>query len=229
MIMEATTSTQVFHLFPKLTPELRTMIWEATFEPRIVALDYTKKHGFCTDETPPVALQVNHEACEIALKHYSLCFGNIFDTRVTYFNFILDTLYLQEDFHDYTQSLIMSLGPEEVKSLERIAIHAEIRDGAGPNPPFEVWDILHGALKRLPSLNSVTLVEYLFEDECNPEAGHNPPPKRQFIYDQFPANFAHLCEEIPTVCTHEVNRIASCCHLIKYGPCETCFEKYRVE
>lgn len=211
------------------------MAWRATFEPRIIAVDYTKKHGFYTNEPPPVALQVNHEARDIALKHYSPCFGNIFDERVTYFNYKLDTLlYFHEDFHDYTQSLITSLGPEEVKGLERIAIHEEISEGSVDDTlTFEVWDVLRAAVKRFPALKSVEFVDYIHPDaedlEVDLAGKRNHPPRCQIIHGQYPRHFGHHYKKhfIEKCGCDDCGNHDYCEDTLRFGRCDTCYEEPR--
>jgi hypothetical protein len=68
-----------FHLFPELPPEIRLQVWEASFprpryqgplnpiEPR---LSMRRRRGPFRED--PVALKVNKESREVALRHYTL-------------------------------------------------------------------------------------------------------------------------------------------------------------
>lgn len=94
-----------FHKFPKLPTELRLKIWKATFpRPRVIALDCMDEyspgnfglrwHPSSFPPPTPVALQVNSESREEALKSYKLCFeSSNSETRTTrkiYVNFAED-------------------------------------------------------------------------------------------------------------------------------------------
>ncbi|KAF4624980.1 hypothetical protein G7Y89_g13186 [Cudoniella acicularis] len=92
--MDRTTETP--SRFNDLPIELRLDIWEATFEPRTVILEFVS--GADTSFKPltpnPSALWINRESREIALKRYRKVF-KIATTKAVYFNSDIDSLAVQ--------------------------------------------------------------------------------------------------------------------------------------
>jgi hypothetical protein len=113
--------------FSTLPAELRTVIWEATFVPRIlhITIEQCGRHmhpqppnpGPCTIRTrcvnhqrrlkalgrPPIALQVCYESRTVALKHYKPSFHSLAVSQddtfksFIYFNPELDTVHIAYD------------------------------------------------------------------------------------------------------------------------------------
>jgi hypothetical protein len=93
-----------FSLFPRLSREIRAMIWFYTITPAIV---YTKPVGNKSPERPrkqenPCLLQMCHESRTAGLQQYKLAS----DINKTYVNFDLDTIYIN---YDGSSSLINHL------------------------------------------------------------------------------------------------------------------------
>jgi len=99
-------TTKMFTIFSNLPSELRVKIWQQACSPRTVTLTYTTSTSSFTSTTPPpTLLSVSHEAREEALRIYTLSFGTPSQPPKTYFNPLLDTLYLprhQEMGYDET-------------------------------------------------------------------------------------------------------------------------------
>ncbi|PVH83460.1 hypothetical protein DL98DRAFT_412676 [Cadophora sp. DSE1049] len=96
----------MFTVFPNLPSELRIKIWQQACYPRTVTLTYTSSTSSFTSSTPPpTLLSVTHESRDEALRIYTLSFGTTSQSPRTYFNPLLDTLYLprhQEMGYDET-------------------------------------------------------------------------------------------------------------------------------
>ncbi|TGO49835.1 hypothetical protein BOTNAR_0415g00010 [Botryotinia narcissicola] len=84
-----------FHLFPKLLPELRILVWRYACTTRTVEVRYDPTIDRCRSITPPPAiLQANHESRTEALRVYTLSFGTKTSESRIYFNPYIDVLYL---------------------------------------------------------------------------------------------------------------------------------------
>ncbi|RAL65331.1 hypothetical protein DID88_000899 [Monilinia fructigena] len=88
-----------FRLFPKLSPELRLMIWATAADDRqIVRIkpcseDWSGEEGFLADYTMPVVLHVCQDSRNEALKKYAVIFGGILRNPI-YFNYHRDFVTL---------------------------------------------------------------------------------------------------------------------------------------
>ncbi|KAI9649775.1 hypothetical protein NHQ30_002356 [Ciborinia camelliae] len=84
-----------FHLFPKLLPELRILVWRYACTTRTVEVRYDPTIDRCRSTTPPPAiLQANHESRIESLRIYSLSFATKTSDPRIYFNPYIDVLYL---------------------------------------------------------------------------------------------------------------------------------------
>ncbi|KAK6600444.1 hypothetical protein H4I96_07770 [Botrytis cinerea] len=84
-----------FHLFPKLLPELRILVWRYACTTRTVEVRYDPTIDRCRSITPPPAiLQANHESRTEALRVYTLSFATKTSEPRIYFNPYIDVLYL---------------------------------------------------------------------------------------------------------------------------------------
>jgi hypothetical protein len=109
-------SPREFVFFPRLSTELRLMIWVFAIPgPRTITIFAQREsyvlnsdgHGACNPSIPakpdskaPALLHVTRESRGVALKFYSLVFKEHLNKRPVYFRFATDTLYM-ENWHAF--------------------------------------------------------------------------------------------------------------------------------
>jgi hypothetical protein len=128
-----------FTPFPKLPIELRLRIWKFTLPgPRILEVAYCEagsdsdmpeKFGVAT--RPPVALRVCRESRREASRFYTLSFGSENWASKIYFDFSIDTLYLNcltigQDGVDIERFLREAEGIENVRTIAACLLTCDI-------------------------------------------------------------------------------------------------------
>lgn len=130
------TNIDAFHLFPRLPIELRLLIWEASFTPRIhrhAVFTKNRRLGNFNSSTvaslnAPVTLQVNQEARQFTLRQYKRLHHRVLGPshRPFFFNPKIDTLQALDgkglfNFSNLRKNWI-SLAVTYLKCAERIML-----------------------------------------------------------------------------------------------------------
>ncbi|KAK0101353.1 hypothetical protein ONS95_006528 [Cadophora gregata] len=181
-------SHETFPQFNSFPIELRRMIWQATFVPRIVeilASEYCTA-GFFSQATLPVAFCVSKESREEAKKHYKLSFGSFLQPAKIYFNFNIDTLYIDVALEeDGLHRLFGILKQDELSRIKHVAIDEAYLDAEDPDrvvPPSPMTAGLRMALKAMTSLKEVTVVREIEDDSQNWHQGRVPKVQIKFCH-----------------------------------------------
>lgn len=159
-----------FHPFPRLPPEIRGIIWRATIEPRLVYLrKYVERvrlsdrvwsdksiddeliiglpflpmqYSFASPSTLLIP-DVCHEAREVIQKTHSKAFGSSTSSPRTWFDFELDTLYLDWRCANHYRRNRDAFGPWDIgtsdtSKVSRLALLDG--NGSGQNPWIYPYD-----------------------------------------------------------------------------------------
>lgn len=89
--MESASALFTFLPFHRLPVELRLKIWRQAIEPRVVHIEWSRRHRHCVSGDIPAILQVSREARIEGLKTYRPRFNTWKSASPVYFNFELDT------------------------------------------------------------------------------------------------------------------------------------------
>ncbi|TGO20945.1 hypothetical protein BPAE_0254g00090 [Botrytis paeoniae] len=149
-----------FHLFPKLLPELRILVWRYACTTRTVEVRYDPTIDRCRSITPPPAiLQANHESRTEALRVYTLSFGTKTSEPRIYFNPYIDVLYLprhramgyDETLRDFRTFLNTPELLENVKAIGIDHVDVEVK---------RPWESYNKAtlMRSFPNLDLVKLI-----------------------------------------------------------------------
>ena len=162
------------------------MIWQFTFLPRVVEL-LASEHctgGFYSQAELPVALHVCKESRVEAEIFYQVRFGSFLQAEKTYFNYSIDTLYLDIALEeDCLHRLFGILKQDELSSLKYVAIDEAYLDGQDPDlviDPNSTRAGLWKALKAMKGLKEVVIVREI-ENDSGP-GNHGGPPKVQIKF-----------------------------------------------
>ncbi|QSZ30341.1 hypothetical protein DSL72_004863 [Monilinia vaccinii-corymbosi] len=149
-----------FHLFSKLLPELRILVWRYACSTRTVEVRYDPTTDRCRSiSSPPAILQANHESRIEALRIYSLSFGTKTSAPRIYFNPYIDVMYLprhramgyDETLRDFRTFLNM---PELLDDVKTIAIdHVDVE----VKRPWEAYNKAT-LMRSFPKLDLVKLI-----------------------------------------------------------------------
>lgn len=150
---------------------MRRLIWNKTFEPRVVEVLFGdadvlfgdtgvlgdadselfrdlrvrlhSQQGFWSCTKTPAALEVCHESREEALAAYKLCFGSIWFPPMTRFNFELDTLHVNEVLYRYLPLFFSILNAEEVSQVGSLSVNISAfrTEGTRPSHPESLNDL----------------------------------------------------------------------------------------
>ncbi|KAF5872278.1 uncharacterized protein Bfra_005634 [Botrytis fragariae] len=157
-----------FHLFPKLLPELRILVWRYACTTRTVEVRYDPTIDRCRSITPPPAiLQANHESRTEALRVYTLSFGTQTSEPRIYFNPYIDVLYLprhramgyDETLRDFRTLLNIPELLDNVKAIGIDHVDVEIK---------RPWESYNKAtlMRSFPNLDLVKLIIKEERREC---------------------------------------------------------------
>lgn len=146
-----------FTNFGKLPVELRLAIWDKTFLPRAVEINYdtSSNQGFNSPDDVPSALLVHKESRNHALLHYPLCFGSIWHPAQTRFNLSLDILYIST--FTILPHLFGIMTPVETAGLRYIAMEPGTLKHNSPSTTAAFKRII----KSLSALDELLVVYYL--------------------------------------------------------------------
>ncbi|XMA14401.1 hypothetical protein WAI453_007192 [Rhynchosporium graminicola] len=146
-----------FTVFPTLPYELRCIIWWATCVTRVVEIEYDEEEGFTPRCCDPIALKVCKESRDTIIQAYPLCFGSIFHPAKTRFNFILDTLYIDNELEENVPHFFSTFGPLEISSLQTLALEDCYNEIVTPYEPT-ITTHLHKMVRKLPALRELCIV-----------------------------------------------------------------------
>ncbi|APA12828.1 hypothetical protein sscle_10g075980 [Sclerotinia sclerotiorum 1980 UF-70] len=149
-----------FHLFPKLLPELRILVWRYACASRTVEVRYDPTIDRCRSISPPPAiLQATHESRTEALRIYTLSFATKTSDPRIYFNPYIDVLYLprhramgyDETLRDFRTFLNTPELLDDVKAIAIDHVDVEVK---------RPWESYNKAtlLRSFPNLDLVKLI-----------------------------------------------------------------------
>ncbi|KAB8297680.1 hypothetical protein EYC80_001488 [Monilinia laxa] len=157
-----------FHLFPKLLPELRILVWRYACSTRTVEVRYDPTIDRCRSiSSPPAILQANHESRIEALRIYELSFGTKTSEPRIYFNPYIDILYLprhramgyDETLRDFRTFLNKPELLDDVKAIAIDHVDVEVK---------RPWESYNKAtlIRSFPKLDLVKLIIREEKMEC---------------------------------------------------------------
>jgi hypothetical protein len=148
-----------FPRFPKLPPEIRLLIWEFSFLPRILTTTRqigrsVKRLRFMQKENHfnPVTLSVCRESRAVTLKHYRLCFG----TTNIYADLSRDVLYFDHSW--WNQFLGLNSMWRRIGSVHNRYVDFELDDNVKAD---------------LQQINHIAFLSNSWIDADNPIAGES--------------------------------------------------------
>jgi 2EXR family len=122
-----------FPIFPKLSVELRRMIWRWSLSrQRVVEIFNDSQTGVCSSPCLlPTALHVSQEVRSVALESYELCFATLTPPAQIFFDMEVDVLYLgagnfNSSTNDSVALFFPQLQPQDLGRIKHIAIDSII-------------------------------------------------------------------------------------------------------
>jgi hypothetical protein len=164
--MAADEVDQDFKLFSKLPYDIRTMIWHASLQPRVVDIYVRDAHcahpGIATQAEDPIALRVCHESRRIIEPLYRKRFGSVLLPPQIRVNFELDTICIEDNENNSVFVFFALVSRTELSSIRSFAIGPDLHEISGPAESHRnLWGAIVRAVKEMDGLREFLQVHEL--------------------------------------------------------------------
>lgn len=173
-----------FALFPKLTLEMRSLIWEATFRLQLVTLGWSdtdwwrpshagipSRAVFDGPDHTPIALRISKESRSVALRHYKPILRELSQRSPIYFNFALDTIDFEDPMREILRSFYRFMpggAPSPPPMLQELCdIYSQLKFVSLSSSTYKNYNKFSEEISKFENLKGVVIyTDWLFPDKA---------------------------------------------------------------